>query len=742
MSRPYFKAPKLPQELLDKIQPSSSQHGGEKSRRKGKKTAILGRKEQRKVLREQKKSTRSQTTRLPQSHLSRKTEGSSNDEVEDDDEDEEPIEQPPKRKITVSSQKLNEKIEPAEKKIPVAVQKALDQDDAEIAFLEKKLGIRGKKRGREFEEDGFEDILGGIDEIMGFEGQGIDSQDQEWLRAKRRKAETTAGEISSESDQNLSSSEEELDGFQNGEDEEHEHISDSSLDSPGDLEITDDEDEVSEDDKVYSDEFDEIESEDNLSHPVRVRENPYKPPIQDQDIAPKYIPPSLRTASKTEEETITRIRRQLQGYLNRLSESNMLSILRDIEGVFASNARQHVIETLIDLLMGLICDRSILSDTFIILHAAFIAAVYKIFGTHFGAQFLERFASEFKKFYEEQQENASMAKQTSNLIALIADVYTFQVVTSNIMFDYIKLLLSNLTDLNAELLLRLIKSCGPQLRHDSPTALKDIIVLMQKEVAEKGESNLPVRTKFMIETIMNLKNNRVKNIGSSIATESIVRLKKSLGSLNSRNIKGNEPLGVGLKDIQQAGKGGKWWLVGASWKAESSENKKDDLYDGPQNATENHDNNIVGDQSEGNDLQLAKQLGMNTAIRQSIFMTIMDASDYKDANLRLRRLNLNKAQQFEIPRVVVLLTSKEETYNPYYRLIAEKMCSEHRFRMAFQFNLWNTFRRLGEKDHLSEESMEFDLDEGESSLREIVNLAKMYGELVASLSLPITILKV
>ena len=144
----------------------------------------------------------------------------------------------------------------------------------------------------------------------------------------------------------------------------------------------------------------------------------------------------------------------------------------------------------------------------------------------------------------------------------------------------------------------------------------------------------------------------------------------------------------------------------------------------------------------GNDLQLAKQLGMNTAVRQAIFMTIMDASDYKDANLRLRKLNLNKAQQFEIPRVVVLLTSKEETYNPYYRLIAEKMCSEHRFRMAFQFNLWNIFRRLGEKDHLSEETPGFDSDEAELSLREIVNLAKMYGELVASLSLPISILKV
>src|ERR1700761_3142085 len=178
MSRPYFKAPKLPQELLDKIQPSSSQNGGGKSWRKGKKPAILGRKEQRKALREQKKSTRSQITRLPQSHLSRKTEeGSSNDEVEDLDEDEEPIEQLPKRNIIVSSQKSHEKIGPAEKRIPVAVQKALDQDDAEIAFLEKKLGIRGKKHGREFEEDGFEDILGAIDEIMGFEGEGIDSQD-------------------------------------------------------------------------------------------------------------------------------------------------------------------------------------------------------------------------------------------------------------------------------------------------------------------------------------------------------------------------------------------------------------------------------------------------------------------------------------------------------------------------------------------------------------------------------------
>jgi hypothetical protein len=51
-----------------------------------------------------------------------------------------------------------------------------------------------------------------------------------------------------------------------------------------------------------------------------------------------------------------------------------------------------------------------------------------------------------------------------------------------------------------------IADSGPQLRQDDPSALKDIVLLIQPAVAQVGEASLSVRTKFMIDTITDLKN--------------------------------------------------------------------------------------------------------------------------------------------------------------------------------------------------------------------------------------------
>jgi nucleolar MIF4G domain-containing protein 1 len=148
----------------------------------------------------------------------------------------------------------------------------------------------------------------------------------------------------------------------------------------------------------------------------------------------------------------------MQGLFNRLSEANMMTILREIEGLFHNNPRQYVTSTLIDLIIGLICDRASLMDTFIILHAGFVSAVYKVIGTQFGAQLLERMVTDFDKFYDEEKRRGDGRKEASNMIALFAEMYTFQVISSTVLFDLIRLLLAELSELNTELLLKLIKS--------------------------------------------------------------------------------------------------------------------------------------------------------------------------------------------------------------------------------------------------------------------------------------------
>ncbi|KAK7614718.1 hypothetical protein JOL62DRAFT_590141 [Phyllosticta paracitricarpa] len=765
--------PKLPRELLDRIGASAPSDRNGRGR-----NAVTSRKDRRKAEREQ-----NRVAHRPKPRGSRFSGTAAGESQSEDDDDSPPpppksksraiardadrnapksiLKQPvpaakldmkkvSKEKDSKKEKKQRDASPPPTKKVSKRVQERLDEDEAEIAALEKKLGLKGKKKmPKDFEDDGLADLLDGIDDELDFAVSGKrkrSAEDDEWLKNKRRKAggtltreESMSDDSSHEEgwedeelgdsagDEDLGDSEEEEDELEDdGEEDEFSGFSgDESEAGLGNQDLEGDE----VDDDEVSEDFDDEEAEGEQQ--PKPRENPYLPPIS-AEVKPagKYIPPSMRGPPTSDAELMTRLRRQTQGLLNH------------VEQLYLNNPRQYVTSTLIDILLGLICDRTTLQDTFLILHAGFIAAVYKVVGMDFGAQLVERFVSEFDKQYKSFNDETS-GKETTNLMSLMAEMYNFQVIGSNLVFDYIRLFLGELKEINTEFLLRLVRLSGPQLRQDDPSALKDIVILLQKAVTKAGESNLSVRTKFMVETINNLKNNRMKTgvATSTITSEHTTRMKKTLGSLNNRNIKASEPLRIGLKDIMDTEKKGKWWLVGASWRNETEENAGEDkTAKEKQKAAKIEPEDII--ESGTTDLlQLAKEQRMNTDIRRAIFMSIMSASDYKDAHLRLMKLRLKKSQELEIPKVLIHCSGAEQSYNPYYTLIARRLCSEKQLKKAFQFSLWDLFKRMGENE--DGDDMDLDEEDGGETLttRKIVNLGKMFGTLVAEGGQPITVLK-
>lgn len=278
------------------------------------------------------------------------------------------------------------------------------------------------------------------------------------------------------------------------------------------------------------------------------------------------------------------------------------------------------------------------------------------------------------------------------------------------------------------------------------------MLLIQPAVARVGDAALSVRTKFMIETITDLKNNRLKTgiAASGLAAEHIARMRKILGSLNSRStLRATEPLRVSREDIRNADKRGKWWLVGASWREDPLEAARQELANAHSEAPSKTDDIAVPDAEDGGiDLRaLARSHRMNTDVRRAIFIAIMSASDYRDAHVRLTKLRLRKAQEYEIPRVLVHCVMTEDLSNPYYTLIARRLCAEtgRRMKMAFQFTLWDVFKRMGETplDADEENPHPDDGEDGESITNQaIINAAKFYGALVADHTLGLNILKI
>ena len=617
------------------------------------------------------------------------------------------------------------------------VKKKLSEDDAEIAALERALGVKNpSKLPKSFEDDGLDELLDGLDDDTVASGTSLGKRQRpegyEWLERKRQKAQAAA-----EVDESSSESEV-LDDEISGED--------PFLDEPHGRQNDDDDSE--DEGSVSFDGFDENESASEnepgtqVKQAARLRENPYVAPpnASNEVVHAKYVPPSLRNNQSSQTEELSRLRKQVQGLLNRLSEANMLSIVGDIEKLYLTNPRQDVSTTVLDVLIGLLSDPTTLQDTFLILHGGLIAALYKTVGTEFGAQAIQQIDAEFSKHYEKSSRAETVDKKLLNLVNLIADLYNFQIIGSVLIYDLIRQLLSEFSETNTELLLKIVRIAGPQLRQDDPSSLKAIVLSLQQQIAEAGEKNISTKMKFMMEMMNDLKNNRMKTgiAASSITSEHMIRMKKTLGTLNQKRVKASEPLRISLKDLRDSDKKGKWWLVGSSYKGEAV----DAVLEEATRQFEKDDDEESRDFLQDNTsdlLQLAKEQRMNTSVRQAIFIAIMSATDCNDAYLRLIKLRLKKSQELEIPKVVLHCAKSEENYNPYYTLLARKLCSDRKFKMAFQFSFWDIFKQLdGENQEFEDESED---EETTLGLRAIVNLARTFGSLVADGGLGLGVLK-
>ena len=733
-------SPKLPRQLLEELGAQARDYDG---RKRKKNVGVAERKEQRKAARKQKKS--GNVSKAKHLNLTRNVPS----DIEDEGNEASILKEQPnisaappqpkapksilKRPKSASSgkeiiskvQSLSPSPSP-QRKVSRAVQDRFARDDAEIAALEKALGVKGKQKlPKSFEDDGLNSLLEGVDEKNRIEDkestQEKRSEEKQWLEMKRLRAESGINEGSSTgeaTEDNTDSSEDEMQ---------------SPFENEGTVEQG-----------TELDEFHDLDlRSDQTGRPVqanprkRKRENPYVAPVTDDSV--KYVPPSLRKKEHSQSEDLSHLTRQLQGLLNRLSEANLLSILSDIEKLYRDYPRQHISTTLLDLLMGLLVDPTILSDTFIILHAGFLAAVYKVIGTDFGAQVIQRINEEFEQNYVSESSSGA-GKKLTNLIALLTELYNFQVISGNLIFDFIRLCLRDFSETNTELLLRIIRSAGPQLRQDDPSSLKDIVLQLQSSVADTSEENLSVRTKFMIESINQLKNNRTKrtNVNSSIIAEHTVRMKKTLGSMNSRDLKAGEPLRISIKDLRNRDKVGSWWLMGANYQGQGQELTNLD------EPTQQKQVDLLGDSQMDNTatdlVQLAKDQRMNTDVRRSIFVAIMSSSDHNDAYIRLMKLRLKRSQEFEITKVLIHCASAEKTYNPFYTFLSRRLCSDKKLKKSFQFSLWDLFKQMGERDDESEED-ERDEGNGKLELRSLVNLAKMFGVIVAEGGLGLEVLK-
>ncbi|KAJ2336800.1 suppressor of glycerol defect, partial [Coemansia sp. RSA 2681] len=458
---------------------------------------------------------------------------------------------------------------------------------------------------------------------------------------------------------------------------------------------------------------------------------------------------------------VAAIRKALQGQLNRLSEANIDGIVTQIEAQYSKHPRHHVNQVLTDLILQAIRSRIHMLDTFLYVNAALVGAVHRAIGLEPVAFLVQRLMEEFETFYKRgaleakgsssdkaqpppgQDEALTPGKECQNLCVFLAELYNFQVISCQLVYDVIRMCVEDINEFTAELLLKLIRISGVQLRKDDPLALKEIVQQVNETVSKAGAKRFSVRCQFMVESLTNLKDNRMRNTMSASA-DNVAKLKKFLGNMDKRrSVASAEPINIGLQDIREVDTKGKWWLVGASWVGNQYDPENEGSSAVAREAIRKMQDETGNSEMERL-LKLAREQHMNTDVRRSIFITLLSSDDYADAFERLLKLDLKKTQVREAVRVLLHCCGQESAYNPYYTLVAFKMCSYHSsYRLTLQYALWDFLREAGETDvgGLGRIASEDSSAAGSVPLRRIVNTAKLYAWLIDKQALSLLILK-
>jgi nucleolar MIF4G domain-containing protein 1 len=142
---------------------------------------------------------------------------------------------------------------------------------------------------------------------------------------------------------------------------------------------------------------------------------------------------------------------------------------------------------------------------------------------------------------------------------------------------------------------------------------------------------------------------------------------------------------------------------------------------------------------------LAATQRMTTPLRRDIFSAIMEAEarrpvraaacrrltcrmqDYINAFERVSKLALKGKQVREVISVLFDCCAQEKVYNPYYALLAQRLCeSERGFAFTSQLRFWDLIKEMASE---------------EMPLRRIANLARLLAHLITRFALSVAVLK-
>ena len=411
----------------------------------------------------------------------------------------------------------------------------------------------------------------------------------------------------------------------------------------------------------------------------------------------KYTPPQSRSKSLSS---------IIQGQLNKLSAINLAQITSTIQLLLDNHPRNDVTSLLISTILTQVSPSSdqIVIESFISVCAGLVASLSLVIGVEFSAKMVTRIVELTDPFISNNSNNTD--DKPINLVTTLCYLYNFNVVSSVIIYNLLDILILDL-NLNIDLLSKIIKVSGENLKSNDPHRFKDLFISIfdsSSRIPDKSS-----RLQFALDTITDLKNNnKRKRVGADGEASRLIFEKIDIYLKNlSKECTYSVPLNASWSEIKSSGENGRWWLVGAAWKG-----NQDDIKQVSKTSIQKDNLDL---------LSLARINGMNTDIRQKIFITIMSASDFENALSLIQKLSLTTKQSREVPRVLIYCCMNEPTYNHYYTLLLMTLITSKTDQVTIQYCIWDKIKSFSIENTVS--------------IRKINNLSRLIVKLIPTLSI-------
>merc|ERR1712223_1047970 len=279
----------------------------------------------------------------------------------------------------------------------------------------------------------------------------------------------------------------------------------------------------------------------------------------------KYIPPAMRAKMEAGNEKLIKLKKQIKGLLNRLAESNMHSVCRQLEDLYSCNSRNDMNECLSEIITSSILTSSgtlATPERLVMEHAVMIGILHANVGNEVGASIIQTTVTQFHKKIGDIEvcEN----RYLENHAMFLCQLYAFRVTTNSLIFHILNKLADIFNTKAIELIVIILRSIGFLLRKDNPENLKTLIIKIQSNSASKQNKEQDSRIKFMLDILLAIKNNNVKKIPNyDSAYQS--HWQKIIKEFLRPGITQITPFEIGYEELLDAESRGKWWIVGSAW---------------------------------------------------------------------------------------------------------------------------------------------------------------------------------